>query len=226
MSGSVERARRILAPLVAQAQHRGRVAVIAAAAAAAILSVGLLIRSSDFDIAVVRFFNGYHDGAIGAITNAVYAAFGPVPAIIGTAAITIIVLAATRSARVASTFAVTIATTWLSLAVVKLIVHRPRPDSSLLPFPFTPAQVDAGYPSGHTAFVTALVVTIVLAMAAGPARRRAAVFGGLLIAGVGVSLVIDGVHYPSDVLASILWGIAIAPLARMLWVSVVLARRI
>jgi membrane-associated phospholipid phosphatase len=74
--------------------------------------------------------------------------------------------------------------------------------------------------------VTALVVTIVLALAAGPARRLAAVCGGLLIAGVGVSLVIDGVHYPSDVLASILWGIAIAPLARMLWVSVVLARRI
>lgn len=42
--------------------------------------------------------------------------------------------------------------------------------------------------------------------------------------GVGAALVIDGVHYPSDVVASIVWGIVVAPLARMLWVSVVLRR--
>ncbi len=212
------------APLLAQTPDRGRVIVTAAVAVTIILSVGLLIRNSQFDFAVVQFFNGFHTGAIGAVTNAVYVLFGPVPAILGTAVVTVIVLAATRNLRLASTFAVTIAATWLSLAAAKLIVQRPRPDASLLPFPFDPAQVDASYPSGHTAFVTALVVTIVLATAAGPARRWAVVVGGLLILGVGVSLMIDGVHYPSDVLASMLWGIAVAPFARMLWVSAVLPR--
>lgn len=121
-----------------------------------------------------------------------------------------------------STFAVTIAATWLSLAVVKLIVHRPRPDSSLLPFPFTPAQVDASYPSGHTAFVTALVVTIVLGLTAKRSRWVAGIIGALLIVGVATALVVDGVHFPSDVIASIAWGIVVAPLARTLWVSVAL----
>ncbi len=224
MSQLTDRSRESFAPLLAPTPDRGRVIVTAVVAVAVILSVGLLIRSSQFDFAVVQFFNGFHTGAIGAVTNAVYELFDPVPAILGTAVLTAIILAATRNLRFASTFAVTIAATWLSLAVAKLIVQRPRPDASLLPFPFDPAQVDASYPSGHTAFITALVVTIVMATAAGPARRWATVMGGLLILGVGASLMIDGVHNPSDVLASMLWGIAVAPLARMLWVSVVLPR--
>ncbi len=88
--------------------------------------------------------------------------------------------------------------------------------------PFSPAQVDASYPSGHTAFVTALVVTIVLGLAAGRSRWLGRIIGGLLTLGVAVALVVDGVHFPSDVVASIVWGIAVAPLARMIWVSVVL----
>ena len=187
-----------------------------------VLVVGLIIRTSRFDFALVQFFNEYHHGAVGSLTNAVYIIFEPAPAIVGTVVLTGVVLALTRNLRVASTFAVTIAATWLSLAVVKLIVHRPRPDSSLLPFPFTPAQVDASYPSGHTAFVTALVVTIVLGLAAKRSRWVAGIIGALLIVGVATALVVDGVHYPSDVIASIVWGIVVAPLARAIWVSVAL----
>ncbi len=70
--------------------------------------------------------------------------------------------------------------------------------------------------------MTALVVTLVLATAVGGRRWIVAIAGGLLIAGVGTALVINGVHFPSDVLASIAWGIVVAPLARMLWVWIVL----
>lgn len=213
-------ARGLCGALLAPTTHLARIVWTAAIGIVLILVIGLVIRTSRFDFAVVKFLNGYHNGAIGSAANAVYTIFEPAPAIVGTVVLTGIVLAITRNLRVASTFAVTIAATWLSLAVVKLIVHRPRPDSSLLPFPFTPAQVDASYPSGHTAFVTALVVTIVLGIAVRRSRWIAGIIGALLIVGVATALVVDGVHFPSDVIASIVWGIVVAPLARTIWVSV------
>ena len=215
-------ARGLFVALLAPTTQRARIIWTAGVGVVLVLVVGLIIRTSRFDFAVVQFFNGYHHGAVGSLTNAVYVIFEPAPAIVGTVVLTGIVLALTRNLRVTSTFAVTIAATWLSLAVVKLIVHRPRPDSSLLPFPFTPAQVDASYPSGHTAFVTALVVTIVLGLTAKRSRWVAGIIGALLIVGVATALVVDGVHFPSDVIASIIWGVVVAPLARTLWVSVAL----
>lgn len=214
--------RGLLVPLLAPTSRRARVIWTAAIGVVVVVLVGLIIRTSHFDFVIVQSLNGYHHGAVGSLTNAVYKAFGPAAAIIGTIVLTGIILAVTRNIRIASTFAATIAATWLSLAVVKLAVHRLRPDAALLPFPFHPAQLDASYPSGHTAFVTALVMTVVMGVAAGRGRWLAGIVGGLLILGVGTALVIDGVHYPSDVLASIVWGIAVAPLARMLWVSVIL----
>ncbi len=214
--------RGLFGELLAPTTQRARIIWTAGVGIVVVLVVGLVIRTTHFDFAVVQFLNGYHFGAVGSLTNAIYKIFAPAPAIIGTVVLTGIILALTRNLRVASTFAATIAATWLSLAVVKLIVHRLRPDSSLLPFPFNPAQIDASYPSGHAAFVTALVVTIVLGLAAGRRRWLAGIIGGLLILGVGTALVIDGVHFPSDVIASIIWGIVVAPLARIIWVSVVL----
>ena len=215
-------ARELFGALLAPTAQWARIIWTAGVGVVLVLIVGLIIRTSRFDFAVVQFFNGYHHGAVGSLTNAVYIIFEPAPAIVGTVVLTGVVLALTRNLRVASTFAVTIAATWLSLAVVKLIVHRPRPDSSLLPFPFAPAQVDASYPSGHTAFVTALVVTIVLGLAARRSRWVAGIIGGLLVVGVATALVVDGVHFPSDVIASVVWGIVVAPLARKIWVSVAL----
>jgi membrane-associated phospholipid phosphatase len=221
---SASGARGLFAALIAPAHLRARVIWTASIGVVAVVLVGLIIRTTHFDLATVQFLNSFHHGAIGSLTNIVYTVFGPASVIVGTVVLTIIITALTRNLRVASTFAATIATTWLSLAVVKLIVHRLRPDPNLLPFPFHPAQIDASYPSGHAAFVTALVVTIVIGLAGGRRRWLAGIVGGLLILGVGAALVIDGVHYPSDVLASIVWAIVVAPLARILWVSVVLRR--
>ena len=78
-----------------------------------------------------------------------------------------------------------------------------------------------GEPAGDQ-IIGPLVVTIVLGLTAGRSRWLARIIGGLLILGAGAALVVDGVHFPSDVIASIVWGIVIAPLARMIWVSIVL----
>ncbi len=210
-----------LANLITEPVNKNRIIWTAVGGIALVLIVGLIIRHSHFDLAVVQSFNNLHHGKVASITNAVYKFFGPIYAVLGTVLLTGIIVAVTRSLRIGSTFAATIAATWVSLAAVKLIVDRVRPDASLLAFPFSPTQIDASYPSGHAAFVTALVVTIFLGVAIGH-RWIAAILGGLLILGVGTALVINGVHFPSDVTASIVWGIAVAPLARLIWVSVIL----
>lgn len=208
--------------LVAAGPHKARTVWIAGAGVVMVFGFGVLVRSSRFDFAVVHWLNGHHHGVLGTVANAVYSAFGPAPAILGTAMLTGIIAIVTRDVRVASTFAVTIAATWLSLAIVKLVVHRPRPDASLLPFPFHPTQTDASFPSGHAAFVTTVVVTIVLGLEAGHRRWIAGIIGAGVVLGVSTALVIDGVHYPSDVIASILWGLVVTPLSRMVWVEILL----
>jgi undecaprenyl-diphosphatase len=195
---------------------------VAAIGVVVVAVAGLLIRDSHFDFGVVQALNGLHTGVIASLTDGVYKFIGPVPAIVGTAVLTLLILLLTRSFGVASTFAVTIAGAWLSLAVVKLIVHRVRPDATLLPNPFNPAQIDASYPSGHAAFATAVVVTIFLGVTVVSRRWLVGVIGGLAVLAVGTALVIDGVHYPSDVLGSIVWCIAVAPLVRFVWVVLVL----
>ena len=213
--------RDILANLISPVRNQSRVIWTAIIGIVIVFTVGLLIRHSHFDLAVVQYLNDHHHGTIGSITNAVYKFFGPLYAILGVVVVTGIIVAVSRSLRVSSTFAATIAATWLSMAAVKLIVHRLRPDPSLLSFPFNPAQIDASYPSGHTAFITALVVTLFLGVAINR-RWLVAFIGGLFIVLVGLSVIVDGIHFPSDVIASVIWGIVVAPFARMLWVSVVL----
>jgi membrane-associated phospholipid phosphatase len=41
---------------------------------------------------------------------------------------------------------------------------------------------------------------------------------------VGVALVIDGVHYSSDVAASALWSIGVAPMVLQAWNRLILPR--
>jgi undecaprenyl-diphosphatase len=89
--------------------------------------------------------------------------------------------------------------------VIKLLVARPRP-------PVEHLQAVHGYsfPSGHATQAGAFWVSLLLALRPLLERRSAwapAVAGCVLIvAAVGCSRVVLGVHYPSDVLAGALLG--------------------
>ena len=199
--------------------------VVAIVGIVLVVAGGIALHASAFDLPVDRALNGLHTGAIGALGSAVYRFVGPVYAILETAVLTAILLVVTRDLRRASTFAVTIAVTWLSSAVVKIAVARPRPDIALLPHP-SPAQTDASYPSGHAVFVAALVVTAVLVTRSVALRRVWAIAGGIAVVVVGVLLVSDGVHFPTDVLASWVWSLALAPLVCAVWTWIVRPRSV
>ncbi len=194
--------------------------VIGAIAVVFVTLFGLLAVKSDTvtraDLGISKVLNELHTGVLGSITSALYEVFSPVPAIALTAVICGVIWLVTKQWRVAITFGFVVAATWIPSAVVKALVHRPRPDGSLLPHPFA-VQPDASYPSGHTVFLTAIVVTAVLLSRGRPVRPLVTVLGCVFVALVAVSFVIDGVHYAGDVTASIIWAVGLAPAVLYLW---------
>jgi membrane-associated phospholipid phosphatase len=208
--------------------HAKRVAVVGIGAVLVVTVFGILAARTAtvtrFDQSIDIALNQLHTGVVGSIASGVYAIFSPVPAVILTALLAGLIWAVTRQLRVAMTFAVIVAVTWLPSAVIKALVHRTRPDSSMLSHPFTPFPFDASYPSGHTVFITALAIAVFFLVSGRRARGVAAGVGAVVVAIVAVALLIDGVHFPTDVLASIVWSLAVAPLVLMLWNRFVIPR--
>lgn len=90
--------------------------------------------------------------------------------------------------------------------VLKLAVHRPRPQL----FAHAPAH-GFSFPSGHamtTVCLGAALLFLVWPRLPASLRWVVAVAVALIVAGVGVSRVYLGVHYPSDVLGGWLAGMA------------------
>ena len=203
-------------------------AAIGVSAAVVVVVFGLLAARTapvtHFDLVVSQALNSLHTGPLGVLGSAAYVIFGPAPAIAVTLVIAAVMWVVSRNLRVSVTFGAVVAVTWLPSAVVKLIVDRPRPNPALLSHPFASQPVDASYPSGHAVFVTALVVALVLLTRGRAIRPLVTVLGGLLVALVVFLLVVDGVHYLTDVLASVLWSIGLAPLVLEVWNRVVLPR--
>lgn len=202
----------------------GRTVIVALAVALALVVMGFLLRGHPVDQQLSQFFNDAHTGALGAITSAVYVAIGPVPAIIITVIMTVVIGIVGSNWRAAVAFAGVVALTWIPSDLAKILVERPRPDAQLLAHPYSPAQVDASYPSGHTVFIAAFVIAALYLLGGTRWFRTALVIGIVLVAVVALSLVIDAVHFPTDVLASIVWSLAVAPAARLVWVDWILAR--
>ncbi|MBF4616092.1 phosphatase PAP2 family protein [Curtobacterium sp. VKM Ac-1376] len=194
---------------------------IAVIAVVVITIVGFTLGTVDLGLSIA--VNALHTGAIGAFSTAVYHVISPAPAI----GITVVMVAGiwwrTRDLRPALAFGGTIAITWVPSAIVKEIVHRARPDVAVLPHPF-PVQPDAGYPSGHTVYITVFVIALVWLLRETRWRRLALWLGIVAIVVVFLAVSIDAVHYPTDAAVSILWALAVAPGARVVWVDWLMPR--
>ncbi|MDO8562573.1 MAG: phosphatase PAP2 family protein [Candidatus Limnocylindria bacterium] len=122
-----------------------------------------------------------------------------------------------RAAAIAFTTAVGGSAAWLIAESLKMVVRRPRPFVTLH-LDVLVQPVSFSFPSGDTALsfgaATALAVTW-------PAARLPVL---LVAAAVGVSRVVVGAHYPSDVLAGALVGVACGLAAQRLWAIVIWRR--
>ncbi|MDQ2756782.1 MAG: phosphatase PAP2 family protein [Actinomycetota bacterium] len=204
-------------------RHPVATLVVAVVAIALITSIGFALRADPtIDSGTTETLNALHAGPIGNVTTFVYRLFSPVPAVILTVILAAGIWAASGRLRLAAAFAGVVAATWIPSDIIKLMVHRPRPDPHLMAHPYTPLQVDPSYPSGHMVFVTVLVIALIYVLHGSRWSRLAVSGGALLIIGVAASLTIDAVHYPTDVAASIIWSFALAPAARLICVDWVL----
>ena len=96
-------------------------------------------------------------------------------------------------------------------AISKTLVARSRPPVSL----HLVSETNLSLPSGHATDATALYVTLALVVAIyvlrNPLARVACVLAsGVLAAGVGVSRLVLGVHWPTDILAGWALGASVA----------------
>jgi undecaprenyl-diphosphatase len=119
-------------------------------------------------------------------------------------AVLLTVVLALRRWMDAAVFVLGVGVVWAVNPLLKEIVGRSRPD--LWPLPETVSQY--GFPAGHAADTAAVVAVVVLLLRD---RRRQVIWlavGAVILVIVGLSQLVLGLHYPSDLVAGWLWAFA------------------
>jgi membrane-associated phospholipid phosphatase len=187
--------------------------VVVAAGFALVSASGWTAREMGF----LRSVSLLHNPALDSSALAINRLFGPPMAslIILLGAIT--VAGVTRRLDRAAYFFVMVAVPWLGNEVVKMIVHRPRPDIPSLAHPLIFEPGGLGYPSGHTTFATCLMIGVLLVTRGSRWRPFLVAAGAVVSLATAASRVYLGVHYPTDVTASIVYSIAAVAAVNALW---------
>ncbi|WP_374064147.1 phosphatase PAP2 family protein [Corynebacterium belfantii] len=134
----------------------------AACGLAFVLILGVVVNGFTYDAHITAAFNVHKEGAVGSVVGFLYAGLQPRFSLFNTVVIAALVAAARRKVWLGVCYALTVALTWVPVVVMKVVFQRPRPDHALLRFPPEVTPADWSYPSGHTAFVTASVITLYL----------------------------------------------------------------
>ena len=174
----------------------------------AVLLVGLVIAPlhgwTAAELSVDQWFSAHHAPALDAVAAAIGTVVSP-PVGFGLLVLLCVVAARRVGVRRAVVLLGVAGATLAGGVVLKLAVHRPRPDVALLASP-PPLDTSFSYPSGHTTVATVLVLTA-LAVLGRRHRRWAVAAGVVVVATVAVSRVYLGLHYPVDVLAAAAYAV-------------------
>lgn len=150
-----------------------------------------------------------HTSIESAVALAVNTGFGTVGAVVVTLVVAAAVGVMVRSWRAGIVVVVLVGVPWACVEAIKWIVHRPRPDMASLTSVLVDVPNSTSFPSGHTAFATALGCAVVWILVMRGHRR------GAVVAATAVAVVIAlvtawsrmylGVHQPTDVGTSLLF---------------------
>ncbi|PWH06657.1 hypothetical protein DEO23_06875 [Brachybacterium endophyticum] len=175
--------------------------------------VGRLITAAPaieaLDLAWIRRANGALGPFTSELASGIDLAWGSGAAPVAVA----VVIAAgilARRLRTALGAAVLIAVPWGVVHLEKVMVQRPRPDPGVIVHVLVPDPQSFSYPSGHTAFVTAVCCAVVILLRGRRRRLLAVVLAVGLVLLTTWSRVALGVHHPTDVLASVMTTPAIS----------------
>jgi membrane-associated phospholipid phosphatase len=106
--------------------------------------------------------------------------------------------------------------TWLSSEVIKVLVHRPRPEGHVADT-LVPNPDPDSYPSGHVCFAVGLGFAVLVLVMRSQARWIVAVVAILLALATSISRIYLGIHYPTDVVASLVFAAAAFVAIEALW---------
>jgi len=216
---------------VSQMESRRRFAARLAVCAIALIvlvAAGILVTGSSewtrSESEILQAFSLAHTPFLTWIALAINVLFSPPIAAAIVVIVTIAVLFRTRRLGDALEFAAVVTGSWFGSEIVKWIVHRPRPDQSLLAHPLV-IETSFSYPSGHTAFAASLGLGLILLVRR--SRWRPVLFGVVAVVSVLVALsrMYLGVHYPTDVAASLIYSIAMMTVLASIWSRFVTPRR-
>ncbi|GAA1441878.1 phosphatase PAP2 family protein [Leifsonia poae] len=211
MPRAVPRPRRPLTPLTV---------VVSLVVILAVVLAGLIIRDSaavtSWDLGILQALSDAHTPWLDALSLGINWLFSPVIAAVIVVVTAAIVLAVTRCLRPMVTFLTLVMIPWLGNDLIKAIVQRPRPDMSALSNSLVGTPSSLSYPSGHVAFATAYCLALLISVGGGrfrPLFTAIAVVVPLLTA---FSRMYLGVHYLTDVVASLVYTTAAVVLVNAL----------
>ncbi|GAA3762695.1 phosphatase PAP2 family protein [Microbacterium kribbense] len=182
------------------------------------LSIAASAGFSRAELHVVAWVGSPHSPFLDALARTIDVVIGPFVAPLLGLLLVVAALIVARTWRAALRAAVLLAVPWGIAEAMKYAVQRPRPDIRALTRTIPPDTFTSSFPSGHAAFAAALTCAVILCLTAPRTATRTAVIviGALFTLAVAWSRVYLGVHYPTDVLASIILIPAIAiPLDRI-----------
>lgn len=189
--------------------------------AAVVVTLGLTVQLvpgvSIVELGVDQGLSQHHVALLTGVAMTLDLLFGPVVGLLAIAVIAAFLLLVRRTPVNAVAFAVLAGSGWVASEIFKVLVARQRPDAALLFDPLAPESGTDSFPSGHVTFAVTIAFAVYFLARGTPRAKFTAVSGALMVALVGWSRLYIGVHYPSDVVGSLLAGTAAVVLLAGLW---------
>jgi len=174
-------------------------------------------RYTPAELSVDQEISAHHDGFLNAVALTLNTLFGPLGGAVLLAMACLYLLLVRRAPVNAIAFGTVSAVGWLSCQIFKVIVGRHRPDQALLANPLAPESASDSFPSGHVCLAVALAFAIHYLARQTSWQKPAMGFGIAMVAVVALSRLYIGVHYPTDVLASVIAASAAVLFFTGLW---------
>ncbi len=202
-----------------------RTAIPAVGVILAVIASGLALKSStgwtSIEMNLLRQVNTAHIVQLDWVALAINWILAPTVATMLVLLAAGLILAKTRRPGLALRFMLIVMISTLGAAVVKVLVHRARPNIPSLPHILVLEPGGLSFPSGQSSFAACFVRGVIVVVAGHRLRPVLIGAGATVVLVTAASRVYLGVHYPSDVVASIVYSIAAVALVDAVWVLVV-----
>ena len=189
--------------------------------AAAVVVLGIAVTDvpgiSVDELGVDQNLSLHHIALLTGVAMALNLVFGPVVGVLLIAVVALVLLLVRRAPVNAVAFGMVAVSGWVASEFFKTLIARQRPNAALLFDPLAPESGTDSFPSGHVSFAVTLAFAVYF-LARGTRWAKFAAGAGVVVAAVVAwSRLYIGVHYPSDVVGSVLAGTAAVILLAGCW---------